>query len=144
MHRVSHRGNMFGRSLDKENHPHYIEAALNAGYECEIDVWRVGNIWMLGHDNPQYYVNIQWLDNPKLWIHAKNADAMLLMPKTFHNVFWHESDLMALTSRGFIWTVSHHIHNSKVIIMCVENTEFPSSDILRRVGGVCSDYIGRL
>ena len=36
---ISHRGNLDGKNESEENNPLYIEEALNAGYEVEIDVW---------------------------------------------------------------------------------------------------------
>jgi hypothetical protein len=36
---ISHRGNLNGSSTDIENHPTYIQAAINAGYDVEVDAW---------------------------------------------------------------------------------------------------------
>ena len=143
MKKISHRGNIWGRELDKENHPHYIELALNAGFDCEIDVWNIAGNWMLGHDVPQYHVNIRFLDHPNLWLHCKNKQAMHLMPSALHNVFWHEADTMTLTTRGNIWTTHWDILDRRTVIMCLDEA-LPPADIRNKIYGVCSDYIGRL
>ena len=49
---ISHRGNIDGRNVEYENNPNYIEAAINLGYDVEIDVWFIDGKFMLGHDEP--------------------------------------------------------------------------------------------
>ena len=56
MNLISHRGNIDGPQLDKENSPNYINEAIEAGYNVEIDIWFVNNKWYLGHDNPTYEI----------------------------------------------------------------------------------------
>ena len=34
---ISHRGNINGPNIDKENKPSYISAAIDKGYDCEVD-----------------------------------------------------------------------------------------------------------
>ena len=38
---ISHRGNIDGRIPEKENHPNYIDAAIKAGYDVEVDLWEI-------------------------------------------------------------------------------------------------------
>ena len=35
---ISHRGNINGRSFKDENQPTYIDTAISAGYDVEIDI----------------------------------------------------------------------------------------------------------
>ena len=42
---ISHRGNINGKIVERENSPEYIQEAVTAGYFCEVDVW---------HDNDDY------------------------------------------------------------------------------------------
>ena len=58
---ISHRGNLDGKNESEENNPIYIEEALNAGYEVEIDVWYDGEQLYLGHDNPEYEIELEFL-----------------------------------------------------------------------------------
>ena len=60
---ISHRGNISGPNLDKENRPEYIQQALNEGYNVEVDVWYQDQGWFLGHDKPQHLINIEYLKN---------------------------------------------------------------------------------
>jgi hypothetical protein len=139
---ISHRGNISGPNPEQENHPDYIWAALQAGYDVEIDVWFENGKFMLGHDEPQYEFPFELIDKnyPKLWIHCKNMDALSVLNNLDPsgnkvNYFMHESDLGVLTSKGYIW--STNLFNRGILVMPeVFNTE-PNEKTL----GVCSDYI---
>jgi hypothetical protein len=102
---ISHRGNTNGRDNQKENNPDYVNEAIKKGYDVEIDVWFVNNGWFLGHDSPLYPVSISFLQNPKIWAHAKNIEAALNM-RTNNNIhfFWHQKDDITITSNGIFWT----------------------------------------
>lgn len=52
---ISHRGNLNGPD-SRENHPDYIDTAIESGYQVEIDLRFDGNFY-LGHDDPQYKVS---------------------------------------------------------------------------------------
>ena len=77
---ISHRGNINGRLVPFENQPNYIDTAIAAGYDVEIDVWyeRESGKLYLGHDKADYQIDIDWLDerSDKLWIHCKNMDSL--------------------------------------------------------------------
>ena len=60
---ISHRGNLYGPDLEREKHPDYITEALNLGYDVEIDVWLLNGVYWLGHDEPQYKTNLEFLKN---------------------------------------------------------------------------------
>jgi hypothetical protein len=145
MHLISHRGNLTGPSPREENHPDYISKAISKGFEVEIDVWRVNNKWVLGHDEPQYEIEQSFLTptsaNRILWLHMKNIEALhhasgsLVELSTF---FWHQSDDFTLTSDGHIWTYPGKKLTNKSI--CVLPGP-PKHDILLTCAGICSDYI---
>jgi hypothetical protein len=61
---ISHRGNVYGKKEEYENMPSYVENALKLGFDVEVDVWvdHSSNIF-LGHDRPQYIINIVFLFN---------------------------------------------------------------------------------
>ena len=67
---ISHRGNLTGIGGEEwENHPDYIDAALAAGFDVEIDVWVIEGTFWLGHDAPQFGVTMHWLNerSDNLW-----------------------------------------------------------------------------
>ena len=73
---ISHRGNLNGKNKERENEPLYIIEATEKGYDVEIDVWWKEDRFYLGHDEPYYKVNINFLQNRKFWCHAKNIEAL--------------------------------------------------------------------
>jgi hypothetical protein len=72
---IAHRGNFKGRNPEKENNPDYIKDAVERGYYVEVDVWVNNGIFYLGHDEPQWRVDVDFLRNPKLICHSKNIEA---------------------------------------------------------------------
>ena len=135
---ISHRGNILGRKKQLENNPNYIDNALKLGYNVEIDVWSVDKQFYLGHDKPQYKIKRSFLQNKKLWCHAKNIEAFYRMIDDKIHCFFHDKDKVALTSRGYFWSAFEDEMTSKSI--CVMP---PSSrNLPKNIAGVCSDNIG--
>jgi hypothetical protein len=137
---ISHRGNINGKISKNENHPEYIDEAMHAGYDVEIDVWMIEGVLLLGHNEPQYGVSQLWFNQRinKLWIHCKNLEAV----EWFNaiggfNYFWHETDTMTLTSRNHIWAFpgKQPIKRSIAVLPEIHN------DNLDSCFGICSDYI---
>jgi hypothetical protein len=139
MLKISHRGNLNGPS-PRENHPTYIEEAIYAGFDVEVDVRLVDNQLWLGHDEPQYLTYKTFLDRYKdsLWIHCKNLAALeyFVNLKQDYKYFWHEEDSHTLTSNGLIWTYPGKPVNDKSIIVLREKESAPEA-----VFGICSDYV---
>ena len=136
---ISHRGNLNGKDIENENNPLYIDRALGKGYDVEIDVWYENGKWYLGHDKPQYEIELDYLRNKKLWCHAKNIEALNLMLDDDIHCFWHQEDDVTLTSCGFIWTSPGKKLTEKSICVLPEKIgEIPKDCI-----GICSDYIER-
>lgn len=102
---ISHRGNLYGPEPERENHPDYIDAALDLGFDVEIDVWFVDGELYLGHDVGLYPVPKDYLSNQKLWFHCKNVSALdFFKTKDKVKYFWHQTDDYTLTSNRKIWT----------------------------------------
>lgn len=136
---ISHRGNLHGRIPEQENHPSYIQAAIDAGHEVEVDVWYTNGEYHLGHDLPQYKVYRTWLYEMKnvLWCHAKNADAFHRMLAEGLHCFWHETDRYTLTSRGVPWCYPDNYIPWGITVI----KDRPSNlSLLKNSLGVCTDY----
>lgn len=137
---ISHRGNTNGVNLSNENNPDYIDSALFQGYEVEIDIWKISEQFFLGHDFAHYEISETWLINRinKLWIHCKNIEAIeYFNSNKKYNYFWHEDDILTLTSKGFIWAYpgNQPIKNSIAVLPEINN------DSINFCVGICSDYI---
>ena len=136
---ISHRGNIYGVNKDTENNPHHIQKLLNHTLQVEIDVWYIRNNWFLGHDYPQYQVDLTFLLSKGLWCHAKNLNSLYYMLK--HGVehcFWHQEDDYTLTSSGFIWTFPNKAINDNCIIVDL-NPKWKLKNY--KCWAVCTDFI---
>ena len=106
---ISHRGNLNGKIPELENTLEYINKALKAGYDVEVDVWLNSyDQFCLGHEAPQpgylspygdSLVEVEFLKRNGLWCHAKNISALNAMVKEDIHCFWHQKDDVTLTSR---------------------------------------------
>jgi hypothetical protein len=136
---ISHRGNLNGRNPEQENHPSYIQAAIDAGYDVEVDVWYINGEYYLGHDQPQYRVHDSWLNEMSnfLWCHAKNDAALVEMLELGLNCFWHETDRFTLTSKSIPWCYPENFVCGGVAVLRNPSIKLPVSLDLY---GVCTDH----
>tara|TARA_Y100000592_G_scaffold37988_1_gene60140 strand:+ start:10467 stop:10907 length:441 start_codon:yes stop_codon:yes gene_type:complete len=134
---ISHRGNVNGKISNKENAPYYVNKALNLGYHVEVDVRWYKDSFYLGHDEPIYKVEIKYLQDYRLWCHAKNLESLIEMKKYNIHCFWHQRDDATLTSNGYIWVYPGKQPVKKSIAVL---PEIYNDDISQCIG-VCSDII---
>jgi hypothetical protein len=143
---ISHRANLNGPSLTTENKPAQIKYVLSK-YEkiyVEIDVWYAcDNTWWLGHDAPTYQTTIEFLQQDRLIIHAKNIPALIELKK-YENIhyFTHNMDAATITSFGLLWFNMNIISTGGV---AVTNYEVPTVKMVakhidQQIIGVCTDY----
>ena len=139
---ISHRGNLNGKNLLLENSLDYILNAINLGFDCEIDLWKIKEKLYLGHDEPQYLIDDFFLDNKKLWIHCKNKESLEFCLKNNFHCFFHNSDEYTITSNGFIWAYPGKEFNSNICISVLpEKNNF---EYLNDCFGICSDFIKKI
>ena len=141
---IAHRGNLNGPCLEKENEPEYLDLALERGFQIEVDIWVINDLIYLGHDLPTYLIDIHWLKNRVdfLWVHCKNLEAMVFCYQQFArgfklNYFWHETDAVTLTSKGFIWAYPGKQPISGSIAVMPEL----NNDSIDFCLGICSDFV---
>lgn len=140
---IAHRGNLNGSNVEDENKPEYIKEALNKGYDVEIDLWFISNMWYLGHDKPQYKISIDFIlkNKENFWCHAKNKEALYeLLKYSDINCFWHQEDDYTITSKKFIWVYpgKELLHNS--ICVMPERASYSDKE-LNKCYGICSDVV---
>lgn len=139
MIRIAHRGNYKGVNKERENTLPYLLEAIAAGYDVEVDVWKIDGQYLLGHDGPTHPISIADLINisDKAWFHAKNYEALEGLLKFEMHVFFHDGDDYTLTSNGIIWAYSGKYVSSLAIACMPEST--PGFVVPEDVMGVCSD-----
>jgi hypothetical protein len=140
---ISHRGNINGKDESKENKPSYIVDAIRKGYNVEVDFWYDNGKFVLGHDEPQYSIPIDFIENyyRYLWIHCKNHDALSKLVEidrggVYFNYFWHDTDDVIITSKGYMWANPGTYIEGSIAVM----PEYKKDEIEGRLG-VCSDFI---
>ena len=143
MIKIAHRGNTNGIVIEKENSPDYVMAALDKGYECEIDLWCLDKKFFLGHDGPQYNISEKFLFDlsPKLWVHCKNLEALQFVAETKGslNGFWHQEDSYTFTTNGYIWTFPN---NPTTRLSILVHLGMWKEDICEQpIAGICSDFM---
>jgi hypothetical protein len=140
---IAHRGNIYGPNPELENKPEYILDAIKNGYDCEIDVRYLNNEYYLGHDNPDYKIELTFLLSlsEHLWIHCKNFEAFdqLIQLKEL-NIFWHQEDQYTLTSHLYIWAFPKSKTSKRSIILLPEQNNF----LFGEGYAICSDYVDKL
>jgi hypothetical protein len=149
---ISHRGNISGPNVERENSPEYIDEAISLGFDVEIDVRysKCEEKFYLGHDDPQYHVTRYWLAErmENFWIHCKNIEALFEFVNTGgYNYFWHQEDDFTLTSKNYIWTYPGKTYTPRsVIVMPETSIDIDKLSDLKVYNcfAICSDYIGRI
>ena len=139
---IAHRGNINGPNHIDENKPEYLIDAITKGYHVETDLWVIDNILYLGHDSPQYKININFLLDIKDWLfcHCKNIDALYYLIKNHSDIecFFHDGDECVLTSKKKIWNYPGTKQTSLTICVMPEMAE---QLIDTNCYGVCSDFV---
>lgn len=140
---IAHRGNTRGPNPDRENEPEYILEAIEAGFHVEVDVWYEGGTTIgLGHDEPQYYVILDFLQNPKIIAHAKTPATLKFLSQHLVHCFSHDKDDCVLTSGGWIWTYpGKELTDISISVMPEWNVDDIKQCKDLNCKGVCSDYV---
>ena len=142
---ISHRGNLTGPNPTRENSIDYIEEAIAEGFDVEIDLWVEDNNCYLGHDDPQYFVTMEWLRKYKdiSWIHCKNRHAIekLYNSQANFNYFYHESDRYTITSKGIVWVLVGELPltNSVIVLPEKSNLCLTQTNYIKNSFGICTD-----
>jgi hypothetical protein len=157
---ISHRGNLIGQNPAHENNPIHIDRILKLldlisdkmafALLIELDVYKDGFNWYLGHDGPTYKVDFSYLKHPRFILHAKNIEAFNELFLHGLHTFFHDSDALTMTNRGFIWAhVNTDLNNwhgdvlGKTIAVMPEVKMTNNLHTLNKCAGICTDYAGK-
>jgi hypothetical protein len=132
---ISHRGNLSGKDISRENKIFAIVECIDLGFDVEVDLWSLNGELYLGHDEPEIYIESKFLfsNSENLWIHAKNFLAVDWLVSKPLNWFWHKTDEMTLTSKGIPWCYPDNYLSSGITVLS-EDIEIP-----QKVYGICTD-----
>lgn len=138
---LAHRGNTKGPSRF-ENHPDQIRECLAAGFGVEIDLWQEGSNCYLGHDAPQYPIELDEFDRLDVFFHLKSAHLPNLLRA---DAFAIVCDPFVVTLRGRLWA-NYGQNPSPNSVMCspdLVGANEALSDFRQRIigaHGVCTDF----
>ena len=138
---IAHRGNTDGPCPETENTTAAVVRALEMGFDCEVDVWVVGDAVHLGHDEPGEKIAPEFLreHRSKLWCHAKNLEALQWLLAEKLHCFFHDRDDYALTSQGIVWAYPGRAVGPGVVNVMPERQVYLTFDC----HGICSDCVSR-
>ena len=142
---IAHRGNIFEKDASKENHPSYIDQAIAQGYDVEIDLRAQKNSVYLGHDGPDYSIDVNFLLERKnmLWVHCKDKQAFDIALHHDLNCFWHTKDDYTITKHGYVWAYPGKIETNYKCVMVLPEIFWATDQIARFTAyGICSDIVG--
>jgi hypothetical protein len=146
---IAHRGNTEGPKPQLENSPAYIDKALTAGFEVEVDLRVKNGKFYLGHDLCQNPVDLGWLQDrdDRLLLHLKDIETLNhlisfgISASSFH-YFCHSNDPFTFTSHGLIW-----LHDTSLpagpftivpLITPEQGSRFKTKD--QKFYAICSDF----
>ena len=136
---IAHRGNINGPD-PRENTYNYMYNAWGAGYDIEVDLHGHRGLLYFGHDEPGEVANTNFIQQEGVWCHAKNLEAVELLERMRVHYFWHQTDDITITSKGYYWCYPGIMYkNNKSIWLDFGDHTFP--DDLSGIHGICSDYL---
>ena len=139
---ISHRGNLSGTDPLTENKPSQVDLAINQGFDVEVDLWLVEDTFFLGHDRPEYKINLSWLERRyvNLWVHCKNIESIdfLASNKIRLNFFFHQKDHLTLTSNLFLWVFPGMPYTKNSVLVCNHANDF--SVVSESPFAICTDF----
>ena len=146
---ISYQGIYDGQNFENANTPNQIGKALDAGYSCLIDVWRIDNKFYVGYEQPLDEVSETYLRGNRFWINAKNTDMQTWLSaqstSLYPNYFWFDSlseNTPAATSGGQIITPGTvPINNSSIIFIPEIQDRGLFSTVKLKCYGICSSYL---
>lgn len=144
---ISHRGNLTGPEPAAENSLKYIQRAVEAGFNVEVDLRLIGSEFYFGHDGPQYKVDGDWIDarKDKLLLHVKEFEVLkqISMYTDGWHYICHTSDPFTITSLGFAWLHDLSLEpdaGTYIPLITLESLKTYSRAWLLECYGICTDF----
>lgn len=141
----AHRGNLEGRIAERENQPDYIDEAIQAGFGAEVDFWLDGTRLYLGHDDGQYDISPEWLQERKgkLLVHTKNREALDYSLREGLHAFWHTDEDYVMTTWGYTVGYPGKLSVGDKFLLAVPERHWTNVEDCKPfiTFGVLSDYV---
>jgi hypothetical protein len=147
---ISYQGIYDGSDYQDANTPPQISKALQKGFSCLIDVWRVDNKLYVGNGQPVIEVTEKYIQGNKFWINAMNTDMqewIVTQPaKLYPNYFWFEAPTpppaYATASNGKLITPGTVPINSDSVMFLPEIDDRSLFSMVKvKSYAICSTYL---
>lgn len=146
---ISYQGIYDGQNFENANTPTQITKALNYGFSCMVDVWRIDNQLYVGTLAPTIQVTEKYLQGNRFWINARNQNMQYWIQtqpsKLYPNYFWFENDTESTpttTSGGQIITPGTvPINNTSIIFLPEIDDRAMFSTVHLKCYGICSSFL---
>jgi hypothetical protein len=148
---ISHRGFLNGNNEMYEVDQNHLEKLFyDTPFDVEIDIRQYDSNFFIGHDEFEASkIDKSFLDKwtDRLWIHAKDISTLeyILSHCPDWNVFCHQNDECALTSKRYIWQFPDQITSTKRSVLVInEHLHFLqrlwTTRNHNKIHGICTDY----
>ena len=147
---ISYRGIYDGTNYEYANTPNQIGKAFGFGASVMTDVWKIGDKFYLGNDQPLTEVTAKYLQGNRWWINARNTDMQNWLAtqssKLYPNWFYFNTPTppppYVTASNGKLITPGTvPINNNSVIFLPEISDRAMFSTVKLRCFGICSTYL---
>ena len=147
---ISYRGIYDGQNLEDANTPKQITKALNNGFSCMVDVWKVSDKFYLGNEQPLTEVSANYFKGNRFWLNARNNEMrtwLVSQPTSIYpNYFWFDTPTppppYVTASNGKLITPGTEPINNNSVVFLPEITDTGLfSTVKLRCFGICSMYL---
>ena len=145
---ILHRGI---RKIDKllENSPDTLNKRYNEQYYVECDIWYQNDNWYLGHDTPEFLIDIEdFLKIKTRIIHAKDGYTFAKLIKYCNErgydneIFYHTTEDYVLTSsKNIIAYPGKYLHKNTICMMPENMNRDLSEKEKNNIIAICSDLL---
>lgn len=150
MYYISYQGIFDGTNYENANTPPQISKAIQAGYSCMVDVWRIDGKLYVGNGNPNIEITEKYVQGPRFWINAQNDEMkewIVTKPaKLYPNYFWFDTPTpppaYVTASNGKLITPGTvPINNDSVMFLPEIQDRSLFSTVKLKCYGICSTYL---
>ena len=147
---ISYQGIFDGQNYEDANTPPQISKALQAGFTCMIDVWRVDGVLYVGTESAKIEVTQKYIQGPRFYINCMNDEIkewIVDQPtKLFPNYFWFDASTppppYATASNGKLITPGTvPINDDSIVFLPEIQDRGLFSTVKLRCYGICSTYL---
>jgi len=145
---ISYLGIYDGQNFEQANTPNQIGTALNHGFTCMVNVWRVAGKLYVGTENNLIEVSDKSLQGPRYIINAKNTELqnwLITQPAKLYPCYFNfptiNENTNVTTSNGKIITPgSVPINNTSIVFLPEITDRGLFSTVKYKCYGVISSY----